>query len=135
MILALDRIEDFYEVKKIKYVEPDINPNTYFNDVIGVSKLPNQKPIEIIMELNQVSGPYIKTKPIHQSQKILKESESSLLISIRVIWNYELEREILGFGEDIKILSPKRLKGKIYSRLKKSFEIYEADFKEQETLT
>ncbi|MFY8110119.1 MAG: helix-turn-helix transcriptional regulator [Bacteroidia bacterium] len=133
MILALDRIEDFYEVKKIKYIDSDFNPNTYFDDVIGVSKLPGQKPIEIIMELNKVSAPYIKTKPIHQSQKILKETESSLLISIRVIWNYELEREILGFGEDIKILSPKRLKGKIYSRIKKCYQLYEADFLEAES--
>jgi len=118
LILALDRIEEFKELKSEKYVKPDFNVNTYFNDVIGVSKMPNQKPQIIVLKIVKEHAPYIITKPIHASQKVLKEEQDGTIFSIEVIWNFELEREILGFGDLMKVLSPKRLSGKIQSRLK-----------------
>ncbi len=57
---------------------------------------------------------------MHSSQKILKVEEDGTIFSIDVIWNYELEREILGFGEQVKVLAPKRLSGKIYGRMKQT---------------
>jgi predicted DNA-binding transcriptional regulator YafY len=118
LILALDRIEEFKELKSEKYVKPDFNVNTYFNDVIGVSKMPNQKPQKIVLKIVKEHAPYIITKPIHASQKVLKEEPDGTIFSIEVIWNFELEREILGFGDLMKVLSPKRLSGKIQSRIK-----------------
>jgi predicted DNA-binding transcriptional regulator YafY len=55
---------------------------------------------------------------MHASQRVLKEDEDGTIFSIEVIWNFELERELLGLGEHVKILSPKRLIGKIKSRMK-----------------
>lgn len=123
-ILALDRIESFKELTTEKYFRPEFDVNTYFNDVIGVSKMPNQKPQTIVMKIVREHAPYILTKPIHSSQKVLKEEEDGTIFSIEVIWNFELEREILGFGEQIKVLSPKRLSGKITSRMKNTLAKY-----------
>lgn len=120
MILALDRIEQFKELAGEKYEKAPFNISTYFNDVIGVSKMPNQKPQVVVMKLNKENAPYVITKPLHNSQKILKEEADGMIFSIEVIWNFELEREILGFGEAIQVLSPKRLSGKLISRLKQA---------------
>jgi len=117
-ILALDRIEHFDTLISEIFLEPKFDVSTYFNDVIGVSKMPNQKPQIIVMKIVKEHAPYIITKPIHSSQKILKEDEEGTIFSINVIWNFELEREILGFCEQLKVLSPKKLNGKIVSRLK-----------------
>jgi predicted DNA-binding transcriptional regulator YafY len=117
-LLALDRIEHFEVLDSENFIEPEFEVGTYFNDVIGVSKMPNQKPQTIVMKIVKEHAPYIITKPIHASQKILKEDVDGTIFSIDVIWNFELEREILGFGEQIKVLSPKRLNGKIISSLK-----------------
>jgi len=125
MILALDRIENFIENKQQKYHKATFDINNYFDDVIGVSKVPNQKPVLIVMKIIKEHAPYIITKPIHQSQKVLKEENSGTIFSIEVIWNFELEREILGFGEQIKILSPRRLASKIENRFKKSLQQYQ----------
>lgn len=125
MILALDRIEQFKELSSEKYHKPDFDVNTYFDDVIGVSKMPNQTTQTVVLKIVKEHAPYIITKPIHPSQKILKEDADGTIFSIDVIWNFELEREILGFGEQIKILSPKRLSGKIQSRLKQTLYKYQ----------
>lgn len=124
-ILALDRIIDFKELPSEKFIKPEIDVAEYFTDVIGVSKMPNQIPQLIVMKIIKEHAPYVKTKPIHSSQQILKEEPDGTIFSIKVVWNFELEREILGFGEQIKILSPKRLSGKIQSRLKKTIQNYQ----------
>jgi predicted DNA-binding transcriptional regulator YafY len=124
MILALDRIEQFQEISTEKYQKADFDVSNYFNDVIGVTKMPNQKPQLIVMKIIREHAPYIVTKPMHPSQKILREDFDGTIFSIEVIWNFELEREILGFGEQVKVLSPKRLSGKIQSRMKHTLSKY-----------
>lgn len=125
MILALDRIETFKKLNSEKYHKAEFDVSIYFNDVIGVSKMPNQTTQIVVMKIIKEHAPYVITKPIHPSQKILKEDDDGTIFSIEVIWNFELEREILGFGEQIKILSPKRLSGKIQSRLKQTLQKYQ----------
>jgi predicted DNA-binding transcriptional regulator YafY len=124
MILALDRIEQFKELPDEKYHKPDFDISTYFSDVIGVSKVPNQQAQTVVLKIVKAHAPYIITKPIHASQKILKEDIDGTIFSIDVIWNFELERELLGFGEQIKVLAPKRLVGKIQARFKESLKNY-----------
>lgn len=124
MILALDRIESFKELPGEKYHKSEFDVNNYFDDVIGVSKMPTQKPQMIVLQIVKEHAPYVLTKPIHPSQKVLKEDENGMIFSIEVIWNFELEREILGFGEQIKVLSPRRLSGKIQARMKHTLSKY-----------
>ncbi len=124
MILALDRVETFKELPGEKYYKPEFEINSYFDDVIGVSKMPTQKPQMIVLHIIKEHAPYVITKPLHPSQKVLKEDETGLIFSIEVIWNFELEREILGFGEQVKVLSPRRLSGKIQARMKHTLSKY-----------
>lgn len=124
MILALDRIEHFKEVPSEKYQKADFEVSSYFNDVIGVSKMPSQRPQLTILKIANEHAPYILTKPMHSSQTVIKQEEDGLIFSIEVIWNFELEREILGFAEQMKVLSPKRLSRRIQKRMKDTLAKY-----------
>lgn len=124
-IMALDRISDIKELPLEPFVKNTlIDPRTYFNDTIGVSKMPTSEPKNIILKIDKANAPYILTKPIHKSQKVIKHEEDGMLFSIDVIWNFELEREILGFGECIRVVTPSRLASKIKSRHRKAYESY-----------
>jgi predicted DNA-binding transcriptional regulator YafY len=125
MNLALDRIVAIKELNKEKYQKPNFDVSTYFDDTIGVSKTPAQKPILVVMKIDKANAPYVITKPMHPSQTVLKEEEGGTIFSIEVIWNFELEREILGFGEQIKVLSPRRLANRIKFRMKEALAAYE----------
>ncbi len=125
MNLALDRIEHIADAEKEKYQKADFDVSTYYQNAIGVSIMPNQKTDLIVLKILKEHAPYILTKPIHSSQKILKEETDGTVFSIEVIWNFELEREILGFGEQLMILSPSRLARKIQSRLKNTLSKYQ----------
>lgn len=125
--LALDRIESIKINEEEKYIpSTEIDVHTFYKDTIGVTKHKNQRPQVIVIKVDKQNAPYILTKPLHSSQKILKEDgeEGGIIFSIEVVWNYELEREILGFGESFRVLSPKRLVKTINGRLRNAADNY-----------
>lgn len=66
---------------------------------------------------------YVITKPIHPSQKN-KNDPTGLEVKIKVIPNFELERLILSFGEQVKVISPQDFKERISQRLKSAGRLY-----------
>ena len=118
-INALDRIVEIEEsITKYRTVK-DFDWEDYFSDMVGVSRSEG-KPGEVkILILNEVQAAYINTKPIHQSQKKIKKVEGGYETSITVIPNIELEKLILSFGENVKVLSPVSLKEKMKERVTK----------------
>jgi predicted DNA-binding transcriptional regulator YafY len=114
--LALDRIKKIEELP-IKYRKDDTNWDDYFADMIGVTKF-NLSPVEIKLHITDAEqAAYIQTKPIHQTQKQLRQVENGYETSIKIIPNYELESLLLSFGERIKIISPKSVQEKIKKRV------------------
>jgi predicted DNA-binding transcriptional regulator YafY len=77
--------------------------------------------------VNSENAPYVLTKPLHHSQTLLREDAEGIVIRIDVVLNFELEREILGFGECMRVLAPRQLVTKIRKRLQRSAEQYTLD--------
>jgi predicted DNA-binding transcriptional regulator YafY len=123
--LALDRIIDFQELPNETFVPyTGVDFETYYSDLLGVTKSENDRAHKVVLEIDKHNAPYVLTKPLHSSQTIIKENEHSIIISILVVPNFELEREILGFGECMKVLGPRFLASRIKKRLEKSAEQY-----------
>lgn len=123
--LALDRIINFEELAKEKFIEYDgVNFDRYFDDVLGVTKTIKDRAHKVVLHVDKHHAPYVLTKPLHPSQKQLKEDETGIIIRIDVVLNFELEREILGFGECMKVLAPRTLSQKIKKRLANAAQQY-----------
>lgn len=123
--VALDRIKN-KGIKEIKgeYINDDTDWEDYFSDFIGMSKYEG-KPVEIkllITDAEQAS--YIETKPLHQTQKKIKEVKGGFETSIKVIPNYELEKLILSYGARIQVVSPKEVRDKFKEHIKKMKDLY-----------
>ncbi len=126
--LALDRIIDFMEMTPKDYKPyTGVDFERYFEDTIGVSKTQKDRAYKIILWVNKYNAPYVLTKPIHASQQLLKEDESGITIRLDVVWNFELEREILGFGESIKVLAPRLMQNKIKKRIVQMNAMYDTE--------
>lgn len=124
--LALDRIEEIAEMAKSGYVANEsVDFERYYADTIGVTKSERDRGHRVILHVDSYNAPYVLTKPIHTSQQLLKtEEDGSILIRLDVVLNFELEREILGFGECIKVLAPRNLRDKIKRRSHKMWQQY-----------
>ena len=128
--LALDRIEEIsFAPKKEKFItDKSFRPQQYFSDMIGVTRHPNEIAQRVTFIVDKKEVPYIRTKPLHSSQKEIGCTEDSCSVfSINVILNHELERDILGYGEGVTVLSPQHLVDKIRSRLEKTLDRYGKD--------
>src|SRR5574344_792164 len=104
--VALDRIVSFETVQDVLYIEnKEIDFDEYFDDVVGVT-IPAANSVEhIIFQFTPKRFPYIKSKPLHGSMKIIDEEKC--IVEISVIPNKELISMIMSFGNDVEILSPK----------------------------
>lgn len=120
--LALDRIENLSETN-LKYIPSPIDWEEYFYDLIGVTRPEGAKLQEVVLKFTPDVSPYILTKPIHPSQKN-REDLSGLEVRIKVIPNFELEKLILSFGEQVKVLSPENLKVRIQQHLRSANQQY-----------
>lgn len=130
--LALDRMVKIEPAPQetFKQPAPDLDFDAYYDNLIGVTKNPASVAQKVILEISPAHSPYILTKPFHASQEILRplnseQPDKGAIISVQVVLNFELEREILGFGEDMKVLSPRYLTRKIQNRLQKAARAYD----------
>jgi len=113
---ALDRIESIQIASEVYLPNTEINFEEYFEDIVGVSVPPDSKLETVILKIDNDSWPYIKTKPIHGSQKIKEQTSEYTIIELQLIPNYELEALILSHAEKIEVISPETLRKKISER-------------------
>jgi len=123
---ALDRIEEFEEIS-LPYKESDVDFDEYFDDVIGVTVPEHLEPVDVVMRVSNNRFNYIKTKPLHLSQRIIEEEEDYAIISINVKVNKELESLILSFGGDIEVLAPNSFRERIADKIKVMNQRYSKD--------
>jgi predicted DNA-binding transcriptional regulator YafY len=118
--LALDRIQDLRLAPEVEYRGlRDFDGEAHFGDIIGVTKPMGSPPMEVLLWVDVRNAPYVETKPIHASQEIVeRRDDGGIVVKIRVRPNYELEREIIGFGETAEVLAPAELRERIARKVK-----------------
>lgn len=131
MLLALDRMQSLKTIDKpLMDFDRDYIAN-FFNDVIGVTVNEGKAPQEVILKTTKENAPYIITKPMHHSQKIIGEDGDGVLLSLQVQHNFELERDILAFGDRIKVVAPPRLRAIIKKRIANTLDQYNTELNQQ----
>lgn len=119
---ALDRIESYASSTNpfVENVTTDFA--SYFDDVIGVSvPYGDVATEEVVLRFSPQRFPYVLSKPIHSSQRVLSEP---YMVSIHVKPNRELSQQILSFIPDVEVLSPEWLRNEIRDKLKDNLQKY-----------
>lgn len=120
---ALDRIQNFHATKEA-FVPNDIADfSQYFKDVVGVSVPRKEKQLQpetIILRFNPRRILYVLTKPLHQSQRQLNNTD----VSITVIPTRELFQQIFSFGPDVEIIEPQSIRERFAERIKENLKKY-----------
>ena len=116
--LALDRIKEMKPMQSVAYIEnPSFDADEYYKDIIGVTVNEGNRPQLVHLAIDQHNAPYVITKPLHHTQRIVSTSSQGVEIAIEVVINLEVEREILGFGDSITVLKPKSLRDRIQKKM------------------
>ena len=105
--LPLDRIRDYsYSILPFPD-EYTFNPQEYFHDIIGVTRLSGEvKEIKFMVQ-NRLA-PFIRLNPLHHSQKLVYLHENGdMEFAISIIPNREFYNLIFEYQPYIQILSPR----------------------------
>ncbi len=107
--LPLDRIRDYsYSILPFP-PEYTFNPDEYFHDIIGVTRLSGQAR-EIRFLVKNRLAPFIKKNPFHHSQKIVYRHENGdLEFTINIIPNMEFYNLIFEYQPYIQVISPREV--------------------------
>ncbi len=122
--LALDRIKSIQVASDIAFIPNEIiDFEHYFDDVVGVS-IPKDdvEKDTIALRFTEARFPYVTSKPIHKSQKVVNEEER--IISLDVKPTRELEQQILSFGPDVEVLSPVAFRVQIAEKIADNYKKY-----------
>lgn len=106
---ALDRIKEV-DITTLKYVLPqDFNASDYYKDCFGVINPDEASPVDIVLSFDPYQGNYIKTNPLHESQKIIVDNDTELRISMFLYITHDLIMELLSYGETVRVIKPESL--------------------------
>lgn len=131
MTLALDRIISIDYSTKIDYINEAFDGDAYYQNTIGVTVMGQEHVQRVVLKVNMPHAPYVLTKPLHHSQRLIEEFPNrSIIIELMVHHNFELERTILGFGDGVQVVEPARLRQSVIARLTNGVDLYRTELNE-----
>ena len=108
--LAVDRIVEIANSNLVFKENNNIDFNEYFEDIVGVSVIPKIQNEKLVIKINNQLWPYIQSKPIHGSQKIIDRTDNTVSIELIVQINYELVSLLFSYMDSIEIIAPNTLR-------------------------
>jgi predicted DNA-binding transcriptional regulator YafY len=94
-----------------------------FDNLIGLV-YDMDKPTTVRLSVTPGQAKYFKNAKLHSSQEIESENEHEVIFSFWLIPNRELQRLILGYGSQLKVLEPKWFAKQIKTQIKEMAELY-----------
>ena len=120
---GLDRISDL-EISNSTFKPQKIDIEKYFINSFGIIYSEDEQPEEIILSFDAEQGQYIKTLPMHHSQKVLIDNDKEYRIQLTLFPTYDFEREVLSHGERVKVISPKSFRDHLQNEVKNMLKNY-----------
>jgi predicted DNA-binding transcriptional regulator YafY len=120
---CLDRIDSVEPNAGVRFIEAGFNPADFYKHTIGIIS-PQTKPPLIRLAFSREQAPYILAQPIHWSQKVVNERKDGVVISVQLHPTYEFESLVLGWRDDVEVLSPKSLRTRLRELISSMFDQY-----------
>jgi|TARA_B110000879_G_scaffold88745_1_gene122050 predicted DNA-binding transcriptional regulator YafY len=120
---GLDRIEKvILEDHKFQIIS-NFSREDFFKYSVGITT-GNYKYQKVEIQFSQFSAGYIKSKPIHNSQKSISHNSNGEVFSFDIYITPELTQKIMSWGNHAKVLKPLELKLEIKTVLEKTLKEY-----------
>ena len=110
---SLDRVRSARINNEVEYRESAIDFNHYFDDIVGVTHPQDGVVEEVVVEGDSWAEYYLRTLPIHPLQQLESLGEEGCRVTMRLMVNRELEREILSYGEHLRVKAPEHFRQRI----------------------
>jgi len=125
-IYALDRMANL-EISPIHFPpNADFNVENMLKYSFGIFIPGDEKPQKVVLSFEPLQGKYIKSLPLHETQKILIDNKKELRISLNIFPAHDFKMEILSLGKEVKVLEPEWFAKEIKETYKAAYLNYDS---------
>ena len=120
---GVDRIVSIAETENSYTLPDDFDANNYFENIVGVSNVEG-KIEKVTIVADDVQRKYLRSLPLHHSQKEVWTDEWASEFEYKLIINEEFKRELRAFGAGVEVLKPAWLRKEFRDELDELCKIY-----------
>jgi proteasome accessory factor B len=121
---GLDRISELHILRSSFEYPKNYNPETAFKESFGIINGENSHPQKIILSFTKEQGKYVKSLPLHHSQKEMVNTPDEYRIQLYMRVTYDFEMELLSLGKNVKVIEPENLKNSLKQKLQEALALY-----------
>lgn len=108
-IYALDRMQNV-DIEFNQFELPkDFCAEAFFSTCFGII-VGDEEPQSIKLKVAAQQADYLRTLPLHPSQKVVEQTKDYTIFSYFLRITYDLRQEILTLGDTVEVLYPKELR-------------------------
>lgn len=123
-LYGLDRIEAV-EVTGQEYRLPkDFSAADFFSDYFGIVTDDRIKPQRIVIRATKAHTPYLKSLPLHHSQRMIEDNGESTDFELYLAPTYDFIMRLLHAGGMVEVLSPPSLRKEMKGWISDMYQLY-----------
>ena len=126
-IYGLDRIEDLEMTDDTFRLPKDFSASEYFSNYYGIVTDNNIKPLPIRIRAYGNHIPYIKSLPLHHSQRLLEDNGEYADFMLYLAPTYDFVMNLLQAGAMIEVISPVSLRKTMKGWVSDMYNLYKND--------
>ena len=112
-IYSLDRISELKLTSNTFEYPGNFTPADYFRDVFGITAVVERKVEDVVIRTYQELPNYLRSLPIHPSQKEINTSSQYTDFSLRLVVTFDFIQELLLHRDQLEVVSPESLRNDI----------------------
>ena len=126
-IYGLDRIESLELTDNTFKLPKDFSASGFFSTYYGIVTGNDIKPERIIIRAYHDHIPYMKSLPLHASQRLLEEHDEYADFEVYLAPTYDFIMRLLHTGAMIEVISPASLRQTMKEWISDMYELYKND--------
>lgn len=121
---GLDRMSAL-QISSVKFQHTkNTDPRLHFKNSFGIIGADGREAEKIILKFSGNQGNYVRTVPLHHSQKIVKEENDCMWVEVDLVPTYDFKMELLTHSFHLEVIEPSSLRHEMKELLEKMCEVY-----------
>lgn len=121
---ALDRIVSLKKNNNTFKMPKDFSISDFFSDCFGIIKDATKKQ-HIVLKANAFQAKYLKTLPLHVSQRVVSEDDGFTIFCYDLRPTFDFKQKILSYMSNIEVIEPQSFRDEIMDDIIRMLKNYE----------
>lgn len=113
LLYSLDRMEEVVLTETKFQLSPDFDAEAFFEDCYGTIIDASVEAERISIRVTSSQACYLKSLPLHHSQRLLSEDEEYSVFELYLKPTYDFLQALLSYGSELEVIAPVSLRNQM----------------------